>query len=137
MRCFIDENLHTQLVDILQALSPATEFSHAHHEQLSGYDDEDLIPEVARRGFDVLITDDRRQMVNLEELAALQRSGMHWVSLVKVNVFGMHGLGATTATLVAALPHLLDIHQEEQVPQRIRLKGRGRERSQVLTHRPL
>lgn len=137
MKYFFDENLHVQIPSIMEALAPSHSFSNARMERLAGYDDVDLIPEVASRGFDALVTNDIRQMMVPEEILAIRQSGMHWISVAKASIPGLHGLSAVTATLVAAMPHLLDIHDENSSAQRIKLMGRGRERQQILRHEPL
>lgn len=46
--------------------------------RLNGAKDTELIPELAQRGVNVLITQDRRQLLNKEETQALIDHGIHW-----------------------------------------------------------
>ena len=79
-RCFcVDENISPA---IAQALTKIYRRQHRITSvcalELNGAKDTDLIPELAQRGVNVLITQDRRQLLNKEETQALIDHGIHW-----------------------------------------------------------
>lgn len=137
MNVFLDENLNVGLCRVLSQVTPFHNFKHANDLGFRAVEDTDLFGLVANRGFDLMITDDRRQLKVGAELQALRDSGLHWATMRKSNIGGLAGLSADAATLVACLPHFSEIISDSHRPQRIRILGVQRERRQRLKHEDL
>ena len=109
MRLFFDENLSPVVVEPLRPLFGATHELHSIFTydggQLQSDEDDPLIAELSH-DFDVLVTQDRSQLRNHRE--ALLDSGLHWIGLRQPKVSNLHGLAATTACLLAGMPHAID-----------------------------
>jgi len=81
LRFFIDENLSTGLRLPLAHTFSQHRFETAERLQLRAVDDEDLVADVAARGYDAVITGDLHQMERPSERDALRESGMQWIGV--------------------------------------------------------
>jgi len=107
VRFFIDENSHRNIGPLLQQIYPAHEYANVADECLGGYEDLALFPELARRGFDAIITNDRQQLRNSAERDALITSRLHWIGHTRVNVAGPAGVALTVSGVIAGFPFVL------------------------------
>lgn len=109
MRFFIDETSDPDLASHLSRIWPVHGYSTYLDESLSGTLDTDLFPKVAERGFDAIITEDRRQLnTHSVEYAALCDSALHWVGHPQVPLPGPKGFALRTAAVIAGFPFVLD-----------------------------
>ncbi|QBI54758.1 PIN-like domain-containing protein [Streptomonospora litoralis] len=130
MKFFLDANLNVALAASLRALFIGHDFTPAHDLGLQYEQDIPLFPEVARQGFDFLMTHDRNQLRNLDERHALWKSRLHWVGWKDSGQPGLLGLSLETATVTAALPHILADTPDE--PTCYHLKGVAAQKEQRL-----
>lgn len=137
MNVFLDENLNLRLCGILGDVAPFHTFEHANDLKLRNVEDTALFSRVVEKGFDLMITDDRRQLKVDSEFQALRDSGLHWATIKKSNLAGLPGLSADAAALVSCLPHLEEIVMGSERPQLIRLYRGRREKTQLLRHMDL
>nr|DAY05882.1 MAG TPA: PIN like domain [Caudoviricetes sp.] len=78
-RCFcVDENISHVIAKALDKIYKQHRITSVVALELNGAKDTELIPELAQRGVHVLITQDRRQLLNKEETQALIDHGIHW-----------------------------------------------------------
>jgi hypothetical protein len=132
MNFFLDENLKRTLCESLSTIAPFIGFKHSSDVGLNGIEDEQLFHQVVDRGFDAIITDDRRQLIVPTELASLRKSGLHWITFKRSSVSGIPGLSADAATIISGFPHILKALEEAERPQRIRVLGVPRESTQRI-----
>lgn len=133
MRFLFDENMTVGLPGNVSAVAPWHEFEHVNDVGLREAPDVDLLPRAAGLGFDAIITDDRRQLVVEREREAIRESGLTWITLRRTNAKGLPGIAAESASLIAALPHIVAVIQESPEPRLIRVKGVGRDAGQRIT----
>lgn len=138
MRFFFDENFPPLVTEARVAVYGTN------HDFVSAYDDParyvsvldpDLIPLIRGGGFDAIVTFDRQQLKRPEERKAVFDAGLHWIGLRMKAPQGPDGIAWLCASILAALPHLLD--HVSVAPQVYRLKGAPGEAGQVLTATPV
>ncbi len=61
-----------------------------------------LLPDAARRGYNVLVTNDKKQLESVKESRAIRDSGMHHVRYDQNTKLGREGLALAMASLLAA-----------------------------------
>ena len=82
-RCFcVDENISHVIAKALDKIYKQHRITSVVALELNGAKDTELIPELAQRGVHVLITQDRRQLLNKEETQALIDHGIHWAGFL-------------------------------------------------------
>ncbi len=108
MRFFIDENSHRQIGLLLQNIYPTHEYRTVEQEGLGGLDDVPLLNTLGSRGFDAIITADKRQLYRPAEHAALVASGLHWIGHNKSSAKGPSGVALTCSGVIAGFPFVLD-----------------------------
>ena len=80
VRLLLDENVPKPLCQVLRTFILNHEIIHLLDlEGWSGTRDESLYPQAAAKGFDVVLTNDGRQMQRPREVAAIATSGLHRV----------------------------------------------------------
>lgn len=62
-----------------------------------------MLPDAARRSYDVLVTNDSRQLDNPDETRAIRDSGMHHVRYHQDTRRGVDGLASAMAAVMAAI----------------------------------
>ncbi|PWF82338.1 hypothetical protein DEJ38_06475 [Kocuria rosea] len=88
MRIFIDENVPHALGKVLAAAYPEVHIRTHLQEQLSSWEDVDLINELKHRDFDALVTHDGRQLHRSDERAALRDCHIDWIGLPDLTEWG-------------------------------------------------
>ena len=103
----VDENLSRVVAQCLHQLLSAHKVDHVNDLHLTGVEDAVLFGDLADRGFNAVITRDRRQLVNVKERDALRESGLVWIGLPVSALPGLAGFAADVATIAAVLPGIL------------------------------
>lgn len=88
----------------------------------SGTKDISLYSQAAEAGFQVILTNDAKQMQRRTEVEAIARSGVHRVQYPHRHG-GLLGVGLAMATVCAALPSVLDELATAASQQLVTLKG--------------
>lgn len=122
MRILIDENVPVQVLDMLRRLLPTHEVKHVSEIKWAGKKDLALLPDAARKGFDVFLTKDSRQLEDPLETGAIKKSGLHHIRFSQAHK-GMVGLGLAMGAVVAAMPLIIGELDEADAQQLIHIKG--------------
>lgn len=112
MKFYLDENFPPDLLDTIRLIYDDHEFASWEDEGLSGATDVELFATLPDRGFDALLTRDRRQLENVDERTALVASGLGWIGLKENSLKGREKLAITAASLVAGLLHVIEAMNE-------------------------
>ncbi|MGW5234530.1 DUF5615 family PIN-like protein [Streptomyces nodosus] len=109
MKLLLDENVPRPMAEIVRILLKAHDVVHVHElKGWTGTKDIELYARAKAEGFDVVITNDTKQLSRPLEVAAIARSGLHRIEYRQNNKHGgLVGLGTAIATVCAALPHAL------------------------------
>ena len=107
MKLLLDEDVPHQALGVLQHILRGHYVHHVHHINWSGKADVLVYRDAARRGYDVVVTNDAKQMSDPEECRAVKRSGIHRVSYRQRHP-GLRGLAVAVASLIAAMPDVID-----------------------------
>jgi len=108
VRFLLDENVIEAVYNPLIVIFDAHEFSTVHRERWAGLHDIPLFEKMTQHGFDALITHDMAQLANPDERNSLRDHGLHWIGVKPQRFKGVKGISLETATVVAALPYVLD-----------------------------
>jgi hypothetical protein len=73
----------------------------------TGKRDDFLYRDAAKAGYEVVVTNDARQMSDPDECRAVKRSGVHRVSYRQRHP-GLRGLAVAVASVIAAMPDVVD-----------------------------
>lgn len=132
MKFLLDENTLPRLIETLETVYEFTEHEFHHVTTLgwAGEQDEPLFEQAAANRFDVIVTGDRRHLV--DHLSPLRHSGLHWVGYKRAKLSGLALLGYETSLLVGAMDHIIDELELAKDQRLLALKGAGRERNQRL-----
>lgn len=112
MRFFLDENETPAILEPLKTIFIGHEFRSAHDEGLSGELDPALIAEVSRRGFDAIMTQDRNQLADRTERAALIKHGLHWIGHRQPDAAGLLYIAISSAAYLTAMPYIIETMSE-------------------------
>jgi hypothetical protein len=128
--------------DILGAVFPSMHFFSSADLGTHGTDDVALFPVVAEYGCNVFITADMAQTrgrgaLNVEERAACREAGLHWVGIPMDTGRGLHAIAGQSASLIHALPFVIDAIDSVSEPHFFRARGPLRQFSQVVNSGPL
>lgn len=109
MKLLLDENVPRPMAEIVRILLKAHEVVHVHElKGWTGTKDIELYAKAKAEGFEVVITNDTKQLSRPLEVAAIAQSGLHRIEYRQNNKHGgLVGLGTAIATVCAALPHAL------------------------------
>ncbi|MGW7239811.1 DUF5615 family PIN-like protein [Streptomyces sp. NPDC054804] len=109
MKLLLDENVPRPMAEIVRILLKAHEVVHVHElKGWTGTKDIELYAKAKADGFEVVITNDTKQLSRPLEVAAIAQSGLHRIEYRQNNKHGgLVGLGTAIATVCAALPHAL------------------------------
>ncbi|MDR6976521.1 hypothetical protein J2X68_003212 [Streptomyces sp. 3330] len=109
MKLLLDENVPRPMAEIVRILLKAHEVVHVHElKGWTGTKDIELYVKAKADGFEVVITNDTKQLSRPLEVAAIAQSGLHRIECRQNNKHGgLVGLGTAIATVCAALPHAL------------------------------
>lgn len=137
MRFLLDENIPIEASRTLRAAFPPSlhDFDHVLDLDLAGTKDEPLFDEIDSRGYDALITEDRNQL--RDHAAALLAHRFHWVAYRAGKKFsGIDALTTKTATIVAAMPHVIRAVAESDQQIFVHLLGVENQASQRMKRIP-
>ncbi|MEH0530933.1 hypothetical protein SAMN06272781_3615 [Streptomyces sp. 1222.2] len=109
MKLLLDENVPRPMAEIVRILLKAHEVVHVHElKGWTGTKDIELYAKAKADGFEVVITNDTKQLSRPLEVAAIAQSGLHRIEYRQNNKHGgLVGLGTAIATVCAALPYAL------------------------------
>lgn len=109
MKLLLDENVPRPMAEIVRILLKAHEVVHVHElKGWTGTKDIELYARAKAEDFDVVITNDTKQLSRPLEVAAIAQSGLHRIEYRQNNKHGgLVGLDTAIATVCAALPHAL------------------------------
>ncbi|MGW3495846.1 DUF5615 family PIN-like protein [Streptomyces sp. NPDC001020] len=122
MRILIDENVPVQVLEMLRRILPGHEVKHVSEIKWAGKKDLALLPDAARKGLDIFLTRDARQLEDPSETEAIKKSGMHHIRFSQAHK-GMAGLGLAMGAAVAAMPLIIGELNEADTQQLIHIKG--------------
>lgn len=132
-RILVDENIPPLVAQTLRSAFIGHEFLSAHDNppRYVGVDDIELFARLGQDGFGAIITQDRNQVRDSDERAALRQYNLHWIGLQAKRHGGVKGIAMSAATLMAGMPFVLTDWRD--VPHLYRLKGVQAEQGQRLT----
>jgi hypothetical protein len=109
LKLLLDENVPRPMAEIVRILLKAHDVVHVHELMgWTGTKDIELYAKAQAEDFDVVITNDTKQLSRPLEVAAIAQSGLHRIEYRQNNKHGgLVGLGTAIATVCAALPHAL------------------------------
>ncbi|WP_405012209.1 hypothetical protein [Kitasatospora sp. NBC_01539] len=109
MKLLLDENVPLPMARIVRLLLKHHVVEHV--AELSGWAgtrDVDLYARAAADGFQIVVTNDTKQLSRPLEVVAIAESSLHRIEYRQNHKHGgLVGLGAATATVCAGLPHAL------------------------------
>jgi len=105
VRLLLDENVPVQLLPALTCVLPAHAVEHIDELGWKGKKDRFLLPDAAAAGYHAIVTIDRRQLDDPEELKAIKVSGLHHITFSQGK--GVSGLARAIASLIAAMPPVM------------------------------
>ena len=108
MKILLDEQTPIQFGSILRLLLTAHKVDHVQDLSWKAKRDVDLLHDAKRRGYSVLLTNDRSQLSDPEETRAIRQSGLHHVTYKMPAVGGMKGLGRALGSVAAAMPLVVE-----------------------------
>jgi hypothetical protein len=137
VKFYLDENFPPDLLATIRLIYDDHEFSSWEDEGLSGATDVELFATLPDRGFDALLTRDRRQLENTDERVALIASGLGWIGLKENKLKGREKLAVTAASLLVGLVHVIGAMAEgERVFQIYNVPHTRTQRMKVISLRP-
>lgn len=117
MRLLLDENVPTSLLSALRKVLPEHDVVHLDELRWKGKRDVHVLVDAAGRGFDALLTNDSKQLDDVEECRAIRDSGLHhvryWQHTGPGEGGGGTGLALAMAAVLAAIRHV--VRELEQV----------------------
>ncbi|MFF4414906.1 hypothetical protein ACFYY8_20460 [Streptosporangium sp. NPDC001559] len=123
MRLLLDENVSRPLHQAIKAFVLNHEIVHLLDlDRWSGTRDENLYPRAMGEGFDVILTNDARQMQRPREVAAIAASGLHRIEYPHRHP-GLTGVGLAIATVAAGLPAALELLAQADGQRLVTLRG--------------
>lgn len=106
MKALLDENVSIQTLDLLSRVLRGHEVDHVDRRGWKGKKDRFLLPDAATAGYDVLVTKDSNQLSDPDECRLIRTSGLHHVRFRQGD--GLRGLGAAVASVVVAMPQIVE-----------------------------
>lgn len=103
MRLLLDEDVPVQLVEPLRRMLPGHQVDHTAELGWKGKKDSFLLPDAAKRGYDLLLTNDSAQLDSVEECRAIRDSGLHHVRYHQDTRRGIDGLSSAMGAVLAAI----------------------------------
>lgn len=109
MKLLLDENVPRPMALIVRILLTTHDVVHVHElDGWAGTKDVELYAKAKAEGFQVIITNDVKQLNRPLEVEAIAQAGLHRVQYRQNNKHGgLVGLGTAIATVCAALPHAI------------------------------
>lgn len=128
----VDNNETPIAADVLTRMFKPHQFTHVRNIGLADALDVDLYPALVDRGFEALITRDKRQLVNPAEKSALQISGLHWIGHREPAGSGTTQIGRIVASYCLALPHIIAAAESSDRALQFMIKHPGSDAGQVV-----
>lgn len=107
MRVLLDENTPVQLLDPLRCVLRAHTVDHVDTVRWKGKKDRSLIPDAARRKYDVFLTKDTNQLAVPDECDAIKKSRMHHVRFKQGD--GLAALGRAMGSIIVAMHPIMAV----------------------------
>jgi hypothetical protein len=95
-----------QVIDILRHLLPGHVIDHVHDLGWSGKPDLFLFRDASGR-YDLIVTNNYRQLEDPDKTAGIKKSGLHHVSY-RHRVGGLRGLALACGAIVASMPSIIE-----------------------------
>jgi hypothetical protein len=102
MRILLDEDTPLPLLAVLRHLLPTSQVDHVKQLGWSGKSDAQIYRDARTRGYDVVITQDKRQLDDHEHSRAIKRSGLHRIAFSQGGP-GLRGLAIAMASVLASI----------------------------------
>jgi hypothetical protein len=106
VKVLLDEDVPVQVRDLLRLVLSGHDVDHVNDLKWKGKTDRSLLVAAARRGYDVFVTNDVRQLADPDECDAIKAAGIHHVTYTQRRP-GKQGLAFAIAAIVAAMPGLV------------------------------
>lgn len=106
MKVLLDENVPIQTLDLLTRVLRKHEIHHVDRLRWKGKKDNFLLRDAAARGYDAIVTKDANQLADPLECRAIKQSRMHHIRFRQLP--GVRGLAAAVASVLVAMPHILE-----------------------------
>ena len=103
MRVYLDENLPPFVAKPLAVVYQEHSFATWEDEGLKGVEDIELLTRLRDRGFDAIVTRDRRQLRDPDERRAVADSGLRWIGVADKKLQGLEQITITVSTLIAGM----------------------------------
>jgi hypothetical protein len=122
MRVLVDEAVPVQVLEPLR-LHPRHDFDHVDELGWKGKRDGPLFRDAANKGYAAILTVNVDQLSDPDECRALKRSGLHHISLRQGRtVTGVKGTARVIASIVAAMPSVLEELESERAQRVVELQ---------------
>lgn len=108
MKVYLDENVPPFVALPLAAVYQDHTFATPDDEGLRGVEDIPLMRTLRERGFDAIVTRDRRQLKDAGERQAVADSGLRWIGVADKKLRGLEQLTITLSTLIAGMRFVFD-----------------------------
>lgn len=106
MKILLDEDVPIQVPDLLRRVLPTHTVDHVDALQWKGKHDVSFLRDAAQRGYEAIVTNDKKQLADPDECDAIKASGMHHVRYAQ-RTPGLEGLALAIASIIAAMPTLI------------------------------
>jgi PIN like domain len=108
MRVLVDEGMPVQVLEPLR-LNKGHSFDHEDEIRWKGKKDVSLFRDAASRGYEAILTLDVAQLESSDESRALRQSKLHHIAIQQGRTAqGVRGMARVIASVVAAMPYVLD-----------------------------
>ncbi|MEV6284316.1 DUF5615 family PIN-like protein [Kribbella sp. NPDC051770] len=107
MRILLDEDVAVQVLEPLRHVLRGHRVDHVQKLGWSGKKDLFVLRDAAAQNFEVLVTNDARQLDDPTETAAIKRSGLHHVRYRQKYDLGVRGLALAFGAVVSAMPFVV------------------------------
>ena len=121
MRILLDENVPIQTLDLLGRVLRRHDVEHVDQVGWKGKKDRFLLPDAAAAGYDVLVTKDSNQLSDPDECQLIKWSRLHHVRFRQGE--GLRGLGAAVASVVVAMPQIVEELELADGQRLIQIRG--------------
>ena len=125
MKLLIDEQTPVQYRDVLAFLLPGHEVAHVNDLRWKSKKDAALLADAVRRGYEVFLTNDVRQLEDPAETDAIRRSGIHHVRyrIPRTRTVPLAHLGLALGAVAAAMPMVMTALASAKSQRLVLVKG--------------
>ncbi|ADB35846.1 hypothetical protein Kfla_6856 [Kribbella flavida DSM 17836] len=107
MRILLDEDVALQVLEPLRHVLRDHRVDHVQRLGWSGKKDLFVLRDAAAQHFEVLVTNDARQLDDPAETAAIKKCGLHHVRFRQRYELGLNGLALALGAVVSAMPFVV------------------------------